>query len=162
MTVDRRISLEIVRKELLDCQPDIERWDWKVSPINEGKQTFRVEMTSPANKESFILEILFDNYREWPLFIEFIDPQTGASGVPSAYPAPSKKGGGFFHSKPCICHPCSRKAYKGYTDLHQDWGDLIGWQSNPGIGELKNIRAILRAIYFRVRDPEIYNGRMHA
>jgi hypothetical protein len=161
MSVDRRISLEIVRNELQDCQPDIERSGWKVSPIDEEKQTLRVEMTSPIDEERFIIEILFDNYREWPLFIEFIDPKTGTIGALNAYPAPSKKYGGFFHNKPCICHPCSRKAYKGYTDLHQDWGDLIGWQSNPGIGDLKTIRAILRAIYFRIRDPEIYDGRMH-
>jgi hypothetical protein len=160
MSVDPRTSICIVRKELQNCQEDSQRIGWEISEINEETQIFTVKMKSPIDNEQYIIEFRFDNYKEWPLLIEFIDAKTEQKGTKIAYPAPCKKFGGFFHEKPCICHPCSRKAYKDYTDLHKDW-DMSGWQQNLGCGDLKNIQSILRAIYFRISNPEVYNGRMN-
>jgi hypothetical protein len=157
MSVDPRISCSIVRKELRDCEEDQTAFGWQISPVDDESQLFMVTMTSPVDGEKYIMEVAFDNYKEWPLLIEFVDSATGAKGVKHAYPAPSKKHGGFFHENPCICHPCSRKAYKG---LHADW-EMAAWQLNPKVGSLTTIRAILNAIYARIRDPESYNGRMN-
>jgi len=159
MSVDPRTSLNIVRKEVQDCREDSQRFGWDLSEVNEEAQTFTVKMKSPIDKEQYIIEFKFDNYKEWPLLIEFIDPKTGQRGTKIAYPAPSGKFGGFFHEKPCICHPCSREAYQGYTDLHREW-KMDGWQQNPGCGDLKNIQAILRATYFRISNSDTYRGRM--
>ncbi len=159
MSVDRRISINIVRQEVQDCQEDSQRFGWEISETNEETQIFTVKMKSPIDNEQYVIEIRFDNYKEWPLLIEFIDPKTGQKGTKVAYPAPSGKFGGFFHEKPCICHPCSRRAYKGYSDLHQEW-NMSGWQQNLGCGDLKNIQSILRAIYFRISNPDTYRGRM--
>jgi hypothetical protein len=159
MSVDRRTSLNIVRKEVQDCQEDSERFGWEISEISEETQTFTVKMKSPLDQQEYIIEIKFDNYKEWPLLIEFIEPNTGERGVKAAYPSSHGKLGGFFHGNLCICHPCSRKAYQGYTDLHKDW-KMDGWQQNPKCGDLKNIQSILRAIYFRISNSEAYKGRM--
>jgi hypothetical protein len=160
MSVDPGISVNLVRKELGDCQEDLERFGWEISDLDEKGQTFTVKMQSPIDNEQYQLEIKFDNYKEWPLHIEFIDPSSGEKGNKNAYPADGGKCGSLFHGHPCICHPCSRKAHKGYSNVHADWA-LIGWQQMPQTGTLTNIRAILRAIYFRISNPDIYKGRMH-
>lgn len=160
MSVDPKTSLNIVRKELKDCRDDSESYGWEISEIDTEKQTFTVKMKSPIDNEVYIIEVKFDNYKELPLFIEFIDPITGDKGTANAYPASSAQYGGFFHNKPCICNPCSRKAYREYTALHSDW-NMIGWEQNPQVGSLTNIRAILQAIYFRIKNSDTYRGRMH-
>jgi len=159
MAVDPRTSTAIVRKELEDCQNDALRNHWEISRIDEQNQIFTVKMKSPIDNEDYIIEMKFDNYKQLPLYIEFIDPKTGERGTKNAYPASKGKFGVFFHGFPCICHPCSRKAYT--PGPHGDWA-LTGWQQNPQIGLLTNIRAILLAIYSRISNEEEYGGRMHA
>ena len=161
MSVDPRISIEIVRKEIQKCQPDIDQFNWEVSGIDVGNQLFKAKMKSPIDAEPYIVDIKFDNYKEWPLLIEFVDPVSGESGNKNAYPAGSGKYGNLFHKHPCICHPCSRKAYKELSGPHANWS-LIGWERNPKVGTLTNIRAILRAIYFRISNQNVYKGRMNA
>jgi len=162
MAVDPRTSVTIVRKELEDCQKDAIRNHWEISPIDEQNQIFTVKMKSPIDNQEYIIEIKFDNYKELPLYIEFIDPTTGEKGTKNAYPS-SKGKTIFFHGLPCICHPCSRKVYReAYTNgPHTDW-TLTGWQQNPQVGSLTNIRAILLAIYSRISNEEEYGGRMRA
>jgi hypothetical protein len=162
MSVDNRISLNIVRMELQDCQKDAELFGWDISEIDESNHVFTVKMISPIDDEGYKMEIRFDDYKELPLLIEFIDPKTGEKGTKNAYPADGGgKAGNLFHNHPCICHPCSRKAYKGYSNVHANDWNLIGWQQNPKVDTLTNIRAILRAVYFRISNAEIYKGRMH-
>lgn len=159
MAVDSRISLNIVRKELEDCQEDVLRNHWEISPIDEQNQLFTVKMKSPIDSQEYIIEVKFDNYKEWPLFIEFINTITGERGTKNAYPSSKGKTGMFFHVFPCICHPCSRKAYS--PGMHADW-TLTGWQQNTQVGSLTNIKSILSAIYSRISNEEEYNGRMHS
>ena len=160
MSVDKRITIKIVEKEIQECQEDAGQWNWEISEINVENQSFTVYMKSPIDNEKYIIEIKFDNYKELPLLIEFIDPITGKKGIKSAYPKNKGKYGNIFHGLPCICHPCSRKAYKkDYGGPHSDWA-IIGWEKNSRIGTLTNIRAILQAIYFRISYPDIYYGRM--
>lgn len=153
MTVDSIISLRIIEDELKDCEKDIKRFGWDISEIDEINHTFKVKMKSPIDDEQYIIEIDFENYKELPLLIEFIDPVTGERGNKNAYPT-----GDLFHDKPCICNPCSRKAYKGYANIHQEW-NLMGWQNEKQVGTLINIQAILRAISSSIRDQEKYLGR---
>jgi len=159
MAVDARISLAIVRKELEDCLADASRNKWEISKIDEEQQKFSVTMRSPVDDEVYIVQVKFDNYKQLPLYIEFIDPDTGKAGTKHAYPKSKGHAGGFFHGHPCICHPCSRKAYN--PGPHKDW-NLTGWQQNSKVGSLTNIRAILLAIYGRISNEEIYGGRMCA
>jgi hypothetical protein len=167
MTVDRRISLTTVQQELEACKEDAELNHWEISPIDIDNQLFTVKMKSPIDQEEYNIEIQFDNYNEIPLLIEFIEPAIepakGQKGTQKAYPL--GKGDSFFHQTgPCICHPCSRKCYKGHAGLHKDdWGStMTGWMSNPQVNSLTNIRSILSAIYSRVSNRDKYGGRMHA
>lgn len=156
MAVDKQVSLSVVRSELEKSRADAERYAWEISELDEGSLSFRVKMVSPLDKEIFIISFRCDNYREWPPLIDFIDPPSGQEGVKNAYPLSSD---GFFHPNVLICHPCSRKAYGDLKGPHPDWG-LVAWESNSKTGALKNIRAILSAIYERISQPEIYKGRM--
>lgn len=156
--MDPAISLSIIKTELKNCQDDASKYGWLITEVDELRQSFTVSMKSPVDNEQYIVRFQFDNYREYPLFIEFIDPGSNSFGVKHAYPQNTDS---FFHALPCICHPCSRKAYKQYSNVapHNDW-TLVGWQSNPQTGSLQNVQSILRAIYHRISDPELYKGRM--
>lgn len=113
-------------------------------------------MKSRIDDQSYILEVKFDNYKELPLHLEFIDPVTGNPGTKNAYP---KNNDSFFHPQLCICHPCSRKSYGGYANVHNDW-TLAAWQQNPKVTTLTNLKAIIQAIYFRINNEITYEGRM--
>ncbi len=158
--VDPAISLSIVRSELTQCHEDAVRYGWVISEIDEGNQLFTATMEAPIDGERYILEVRFDNYKEWPLYLEFIDPVTKQRGTKNAYPLNEGSNSSFFHSQPCICSPCSRKAYAGFSNVHGDWTNLQGWQYHEKTGELKDIGAILRAIYFRISTKDYYRGRM--
>jgi len=152
--VDREVSLATIRKEIAECKN--ETYGWSFSEIDETNLSFQVEMKA-KDGELYIIKINFDNYRLWPLLIDFIDPATGKVGVKTAYPSCTDS---FFHkSKIAICHPCSRKAYAGYAAIHKEWGELVNWQSNQHLGMLKSLRPILAAIYSRITG-DLYNGRM--
>lgn len=156
MAVDRQVSLSIVRSELDKSRADADRYGWEISEFDESAVSFRVKMISPLDKEVFIISFRCDNYREWPPLIDFIDPLSNQEGVKNAYPLSSD---GFFHPNVLICHPCSRKAYGDLKGPHADWG-LAAWEINSKTGALKNIWAILLAIYERISQSEIYKGRM--
>jgi hypothetical protein len=152
--VNNEISLETIKSEILVCK---ERgYDWSFSEPDETSQTLLVEMHDKF-KDKYIVFIQFDNYKQWPLLIDFKDPITGEVGVRTAYPYNSDS---FFNrEKTTICHPYSRKAYKGHTSLHADWGQWEGWQSVRGIGTLRSLLPILESIFIRLHD-DTYQGRM--
>lgn len=156
MAVDKTVSLSIVRSELNRCREYADRNGWEISTLNESAISFSVKLISPIDKEIFIISFKCDNYREWPPYIDFIDPSSGQEGQKKAYPLSSD---GFFHQNALICHPCSRKAYRDLNGPHGDW-KLIDWERNPKIGALKSIPAILLAVYERISQPGLYRGRM--
>ena len=157
MAVDNSISIAIVRKEIADCGVDVDRYGWEFFEINEEGLSFTVKMFSPVDGEIYLIWIRFDNYKEWPLLIDFVDPLNGQEGTKNAYP--QCKNDGFFHGQALICNPCSRKAYGNLKGPHPEW-QYAEWQTNPKTGALKNLRAILLAINERIRRPELYKGRM--
>lgn len=156
MAVEKSISLSIIETELARCRKYSDIFGWEISTLNGETASFSVKMISPIDKEIFIVSIKGDNYREWPLFIDFVDPTSGLEGLKKAYPSSADS---FFHQHALICHPCSRKAYKDLKGPHGDW-KLIDWESNPKIGALKDIPAILQAIYERISQPGVYRGRL--
>jgi hypothetical protein len=151
------IALATIRAEIEDCAEHCEKFGWEISEIDVKTMSFTVKMESPIDHEIYLLWIEFQNYKEWPLFIEFMEHDTLIPGTKKAYPAISKKHGNFFLEVPCICHPASRKAYKGYKGVHAEW-EMNSWIQNSGT--LINLKAILEAIYFRINNEEIYGGRM--
>ena len=158
MTATPSLSLQIVIEQLKECRSMIESGFFEISDIDEKNSTFRVTMKSKIDNQEYILEVIFDNFDEWPLYLEFIDPNTGGKGTKHAYP---KCNDSFFHTHPCICNPCSRKAYKDYSGVHKDsdW-TLIGWKQNLKTNSLINLETILKAIYSRINNKILYVGRM--
>ncbi len=157
MTVDRTVSLSIARKELSDCIPYSYRYNWEISPIDEREMSFNVRMRSPVDNELYIVKIGFDDYRQKPLLIEFIDPDSGSVGSARSYPLSSKDD--FFHTMPCVFHPCSRKAYYTFSGLNR-YLTPHDWEKYPEVGPLRTIKGVLMAISSRISDPEHYRGRM--
>lgn len=161
MAVDPKTSLKIVTSELEECIPFAEMYRWDISEIDEQNQTVTVEMKSPVDQEEYLIELKFNDYKTLPLFIEFIEPDTGKRGTKRAYPKSIGSAGRFFHGKPCICHPCSRKAYKEYGGPHDNW-KIKSWITYDQWGSLKTICSILLAIWGRISNPDLYGGRMNA
>ena len=159
MSVDPKTSLKIVQEEIKECEGEAVCCGWVFSEIDEPTQTLTVTMTSPLDKERYILEVKFDNYKLWPPYLEFIDPESLQKGGKRAYPRNVGNNASFFHDNPCICHPCSRKAYSNYGGPHGDWGEIAGWLRHPQVGGLTSIPNILRAVYGRISREDIYKGR---
>jgi hypothetical protein len=158
MSVEKTISLLRIKKELEPCLSYGANCGWVFSEIDEPNQSFKIQMQSPIDEEKYHLEIVFNDYPEIPLLLEFIDPRSDEKGTLHAYP---KNRDSFFHTFPCICNPCSRKSYKSFNELapHGDW-QMIGWQNNQQVGTLTNLDSILKTIYLRICKSEIYAGRM--
>jgi hypothetical protein len=159
MAVDKAVSLNIVKNELNKCEKDALRFGWDVFEIQETTLSFSVKMVSPIDSEPYLIEIQFDNYKELPLLIDFVDPANGKNGTKNAYPAGRDSFFNFHGGEGLICNPCSRKAYSNHKGPHGDW-NLVDWENNAKTGALKNIHAVLTAICERISQPELYNGRM--
>ena len=156
MTVPSATSLLIAQQELTDARSDPLLESVTFSELNKEALTLTAVMRSNIDQERYILKIQLDNYKEWPPLLEFIDPSTEQEGTKHAYPQCDDS---FFHGSPCICNPCSRKSYDGYSGVHSDW-NLVGWKQNPQVNSLTNLRAILKAIYSRINTKQYYKGRM--
>ncbi|MCH7560596.1 MAG: hypothetical protein IIC67_04365 [Thaumarchaeota archaeon] len=162
MTLPLNLVNDIVTAELKQCESLVIPNYLEISTYDTKTQTFTVNLTSKIDDEKFILEVECENYNEWPPFLEFIDPVTREREILNAYP---KCDDSFFNkmkSIGCICNPCSRKSYKGYSGPHKDdtsWV-LTGWKSNPKVSSLTTLPAIITAIYHRINDKSKYEGRM--
>ena len=157
MTVPPSTSFLIAKKELEDARKDPSLQSITISNLDEKTLTFTVQMNSPVDNEQYLMDFLVDNYKEWPPLIEFIEPNTKNRGTKKAYP--KGKGDGFFHNNPCICNPCSRKAFKDYGNVHKEW-DINKWQQLPEVNSLIDLKSILKAIHGRIINPQFYSGRM--
>lgn len=161
MSVDSSISIRMVKSELKACSDYAKKCGWLISDANESNLSFTVNMTSPIDNETYILSVIFSDYPELPLILDFIDPTTDELGSRNAFPNSDDS---FFHKRnpPFICSPCSRKAYtdfKGVKGPHSDW-KMIGWRTNQKTGGLVDVVRILQTIYSRISNEKKYNGRM--
>jgi hypothetical protein len=144
-----------VDQEVLEAKAYGEPLGWQFSEIEIDNQVFAVRLHSSIDGEDYVVEFEYDNYPEKPYLIEFFDPTMELKGHPSCYPR--GKTDSFFHPRGVICHPCNRKAYSGYGNLHGEW-NVAGWQQIAG--GLTNLKNILDAIYTRITEETLYDGRM--
>ncbi len=161
MAVDAAISRSILESEITEMSPLMRSFDWEVTP---NMPLLKVITKMRAhNGDLFILEIDFENYKEWPPFFEFLDPDSGARGSRRAYPQSTDS---FFHpSGPCICAPFNRKAYKSVVDTgpHGDW-PFCDWMTsranNYDWSHVRTLGDMLSMVQTRIVIPEFYLGRM--
>ena len=161
MAVDVEITRAQVRDELKALRDLAKTYRWGIIPNYNGLIVL-VTMYS-HNGDLFIIEARLDNYKEWPPWFEFIDPETGERGTKHAYP---KANDSLFHdSGPCICAPFNRKAYKHIVDTgpHSDWnlGDWMNSNANSTTwSNYSTLGDMLGLIQTRLNKPETYKGRM--
>ena len=155
MTLLPNIVNDIVCEELKECA-SLQSESFCISPYDERSQIFTVHIKSKIDDEEYFLEVKCDNYNELPPYLEFLDPSTGVRGTKNAYPF--YRDDSFFHTVPCICNPCSRKAYE--KDMpHSNW-NMIGWKEHDKVNSLNALYTILKAISHRVNNSTYYTGRM--
>lgn len=157
--MEKEISLEIMKGEIANCAIDKDAYGWEFSEIDEGNLTFTVKLLKSKDGEVYKLTVQFDNYKQWPPLLDFIDEETGRAGVKTAYPKCDDSFFNVYNNVPVICHPYSRKAYRGYTGLHQDWGTFDRWAAITEHGKFESLRAFLVAVYGRLNSDK-YVGRM--
>ena len=151
--MNTEISLLTVKQEIEDADEYCKSYNINISSIDEINQRFTVLMRSLVDKEQYIIQFGFDDYPEKPYLIDFIHPETKEAGKPNCYP---EGGDNFFHPNGLICHPCSRKAYAGYTGVHSEWS-MLSWRENAG--GLKNLKGIIDCIFSRISDKTYYKRR---
>jgi hypothetical protein len=161
MAVDSNVSREILREELSAMEALARTYEWNITPDLSALKV--VANMRAHNGDMFILEVDFQNYKEWPPFFEFVDPFSGERGTRRAYP---KSTDSLFHdSGPCICAPFNRKAYKSViqTGPHPDW-TLGDWMTSKANGydwtHAVTIGDMLNLVQTRLIMPDRYRGRM--
>jgi len=89
----------------------------------------RATFQQPASEERFFLAGEFRGYKALPPAWEFYDAEWKERALKQLYPAaagpPGK--GSIFHTKPVICAPFNRLAYKEHGGPHEDWGGPAQW-----------------------------------
>jgi hypothetical protein len=161
MAVDKEVSRQHIREEMAMAEDVAKTCDWDAA-VDYEKLTVTVKMTA-HNGDRYVVEMLCDDYKEIPPFIEFIHPDTQARGVPQAYPR--GKDSFFQASGPCICAPFSRKAYKSVCPEapHADW-NFGNWQTSTVNGvswvDYSKLGDMLGLIYARISRADRYAGRM--
>lgn len=162
MAVDHAVTRAVLTEELELMNAIAGSYGWDVQPDLEALRM--VARMRAHNGDLYIVEAQLDNYKEWPPFFEFIDPDSGQRGTPRAYP--QSNGDNFFHtSGPCICAPFNRKAYKFVvnTGPHADW-QFSDWMTSKANGfdwsRVTTLGDMLGMIQTRLMIPTLYKGRM--
>lgn len=161
MGVPVDISREHLREELELAQVLADTFRWEIK-ADLGQLTMMVTMKAHTG-DIYILSGLFDNYKEKPPLLDFVDPDTGDVGTRHAYPKCSNDS--LFHTFPCICAPFSRKAYQEFAPgaPHGNW-KTTDWmsskESNIDWSNYNTVPAMLGLIQTRLSRPALYEGRM--
>jgi len=82
--MEKEISLQIMREEIEACQQEQDLYGWEFSSIDEGNLTFTVRLLKTMDGEIYKLYVQFDNYPQWPPFLDFIEESTGTIGIKAA------------------------------------------------------------------------------
>jgi hypothetical protein len=153
MSVLNDVSRAHVEDELKEAEPWGLLHGWNHSWEPEGL-LLRTEMLSKVDRQKFVIEFTFANYREFPPYIEFLHPDTNERGTHRCYP---KGGRGYFHGNPVICAPWNRKAYAAHGGPHSDWvmSQWAAYRANHS--KLGDILALLQEL---LDDRAGYGGRM--
>ena len=111
-------------------------------------------MRSKVDSERYVLELMCDNYRALPPYIEFRYPTSEERGTHRCYPG---GGRGYFHNQPVICAPWNRKAYASHGGPHSDWA-MASWATyRPNHAQIGDMLVLLQEL---LDDPSSYTGRM--
>jgi len=161
MAVDAEVSRAIIKEELALVRELAACNRWGIIP-RYGE--LKVLATMYSHKaDLYLIEITCSNYKEYPPFFEFIDPDTGEYGTKHAYP---RSHDSLFHdSGPCICAPFNQKAYKSVvaTGPHDNW-HMANWmnsrENNTDWSNYSKLGDMLGLIYTRISRPDYYKGRM--
>lgn len=126
---------------------DREQFGWKFVPCPPDSTTFRFALEA-LDAEVYWFLCAWDGYPNQPPSLFCIDPATGDTKTPSAWPnCDGSRLDGF-------CWEISRE---GQTRLHPEWAQ------SPGImwkGEGNPLLTVLRTIYLGIlRNPKRYHGR---
>lgn len=100
----------------------------------------RAIFVQPETNESFFLRGEFGNYRAIAPAWTFTDAAWSAAPVQHLFPRPATPpsgGASVFHSKPVICAPFNRLAYKEHEGPHQDWDGPANWLTAGQPNEVK-------------------------
>jgi hypothetical protein len=148
-------SIAFLEKELADSMEMVKERHIGIVPLLNELTIYTSLYASDG--ELFIAKFTFENYREWPPLIQFIDPWSGALDTRRAYP---KSGDSFFHDDgPAICAPFNRGAY---NKIHKDW-NLGDWTtsrvSESNWSLCATFGGILDTLWLRLHDPSTYKGR---
>jgi hypothetical protein len=161
MAVAPEISRHVLEEEIAQMSALVESYGWTV--LADLPSLKVVTKMRAHNGDRYVVEADCENYKEWPPFFEFMDPDSGERGTRPAYPQSTDS---FFHpSGPCICAPFNRKAYKSVvnTGPHPDWG-FGDWMTSHANGYdwslVRTLGDMLGMIQTRIMVPELYKGRM--
>lgn len=159
MAVLVEMSRDIVSHELDVAKDLIGSFGWTIEPPKDG--VFIAKLVNPNDSQVYILECQYDNYKEWPILYDFVDPDSGEKGTRHAYPVDKRDS--IFHTQgPCICLEASRKAYGTLGGPHSEWAyeNWIDLCNKSKKGCLTEVGGMLAKIAHHLIVPDIYNGRM--
>lgn len=153
MAVAKAVSSAHVDAELAAVQPWAVRHGWSIR-WDADRLLLAVVMRSAVDEERYVFEFELDDYRELPPSIELVHPETGERGTRRSYPGGCRS---YFHSKPVICAPWSRKAYQALGGPHADW-IMASWASyRPNHSRVGDMLVLVQEL---IDDRAIYTGRM--
>lgn len=159
MTVAKEVSVLILEAELQTAKRMGAGYGWEFTDLDPNGPSFSVKIQSVVDNEQYIMEFQCDDYKEKPPYIEFKHPSTGEKGTRVCYPSDSQPDGSIFHDLPCICNPCSRKAYGHRGGPHPEWDPNIGnWINMMGPTTIGEITLMVQA---RINSKDKYRGRKH-
>jgi hypothetical protein len=131
--VPRHVNLALVQAE----RPAVEAWadrnEWEVEFAPESG-LLKASVKHPIDGQPVWLTADLVGYRALPPAWRCVNRE--GVEVKSAYPAPGPLPDGkasIFHSKPVICAPFNRLAYKDGEGPHaNDWGEAVRWSRIAG------------------------------
>ena len=140
-------SLMYLEADFMRIGEDREMYGWKFEPCPPTSTTFRFGLTA-LDGEVYWFLCIWDGYPHQPPSLMCMDPVSGSSSPPSAWPnCDGSRPDGF-------CWEISRE---GQTRLHPEWSQApaIKWK-----GEGNPLLTILDTIHFSIlRNPQRYHGR---
>lgn len=161
MLVERAVTLTHVDQELASLAPVARERRWGL--IWRPEELKLLVTMFAHNGDPYIVQFTCDDYKALPPIIDFIDPLSFELGTARATP---KGTDSFFHSPGVLCAPFNRKAYKCFyqSGPHADWPLDASWLASRANGtdwsNFSTLGDIIGAMDTRIRDPNLYKGRM--
>lgn len=146
--MDPEAALIYLNSDAGKLTEDAERLQWEFVPRPFTSCTFRVKMKARKDEAVYWFRLDWPGYPDQEPSIQCVDPETGRTDLPSAWPNcdGARPGDGF----------CINVSKEGLRRLHPEWGasSVLGWKStgNP-------LQAVLYALQFTLLNSAHYHGR---